>query len=191
MRSRVFEGSIAVFFLGAVAGLATLSVRAAANGAVEAGGNEGDVDETLVADEAEALAGDVVEIFAGDLFEMLDGDGVGSLVGDFGAGTVLTAVVATARVEGMIELSSSSQSISSSATADKLLGGGLTSTSLAFLGAFAVGSLGLLDVDVDMVVEDRLRSDSCKRATSSAFFPVCGRERDLSNSSSSAFFFLL
>lgn len=151
----------------------------------EAGSGGGAVADALVADEDEVFGGFESAIVAEDGVEVLAGGGVG---GGFGA-----AVVAIKG--GMIELSSSSQSISSSATAD----GGLNSAALVLLSAdfFAVGSLGievgalgLVDADVDEV-EDSFKSDSCKRAISSAFFPVCGRERDLSSSSSSAFFFLL
>lgn len=151
----------------------------------EAGGADGAVADALVADVDKAFGGFESAIVAEDGVEVLAGGGVG---GGFGA-----AVVAIKG--GMIELSSSSQSISSSATAD----GSLNSGALVLLSAdfFAVGSLGielgalgLVDADVDEV-EDSFKSDSCKRAISSAFFPVCGRERDLSSSSSSAFFFLL
>lgn len=177
------EGSIAAFLLDAATEVGVLAVKE-----VEARGADGAVADALVADLDEVFGGFESVIVEGDGVELLAGSGVG---GGFGAAVV-------AFNGGMIELSSSSQSISSSATfveAD----GGLNSAALALLNAgfFAVdslsiglGALGLLDADVGKV-KDSFKSDSCSRATSSAFFPVCGRERDLSSSSSSAFFFLL
>lgn len=164
-----------------------LAVKEADDGAVEAGGTDGAVADALVADADEVLGGFGSVIVEEDDVVALAGGGVG---GRFGA-------VVVALKGGMIELSSSSQSISSSATVVEA-DGGLNSAALVLLSAdfFAVGSLDevgtldLLDADVRNV-DDSFKSDSCRRATSSAFFPVCGRERDLSSSSSSAFFFLL
>lgn len=179
---------MAAFLLGAGRVLGALAVKEAEGGAIEAGAADGAVADALVADVDDVFGGFESAIVAEDGVEVLAGGGVG---GGFGAAVV-------AFKGGMIELSSSSQSISSSATVVEA-DGGLNSAALALLSAgfFVVGSLGigvgaldLADADVDMV-EDSFKSDSCRRATSSAFFPVCGRERDLSNSSSSAFFFLL
>lgn len=182
------EGSIAAFFLDAGRAVGALAVKEAEEGAVEAGGADGAVADALVADVDELFGGFESVIVAEDGVDVLAGGEVG---GGFGAAVV-------AFKGGMIELSSSSQSISSSATVVEA-DGGLKSAALALVSAdfFAVDSLGivvgaldLVDGDVDMV-DDSFKSDSCRRATSSAFFPVCGRERDLSSSSSSAFFFLL
>lgn len=187
VRSWVLDGSIAAFLLGAGRVVGAIAVKEADDGAVEAGGADGAIADALVADVDEVFGGFESVIVEGDGVVVLAGGGVG---GRFGAAVV-------AFKGGMIELSSSSQSISSSATvvgAD----GGLNSAALVLLSAdfFAVDSLGevgaldLLDADVGKV-DDSFKSDSCRRATSSAFFPVCGRERDLSSSSSSAFLFLL
>lgn len=179
------EGSIAAFLLviGIVVG--ALAVKEAEGGAVEAGGADRAVADALVADVDEVFRGFESAIVAEDGVEVLAGGGVG---GGFGAAVV-------AFKGGTIELSSSSQSISSSATVVEA-DGGFNSAALVLLSAdffavdslgIGVGALGLVDGDV----EDSFKSDSCRRAISSAFFPVCGRERCLSSSSSSAFFFLL
>lgn len=182
------EGSIAAFLLEIERVVGERAVKEAENGAVEAGGADGAVADALVADVDKVFGGVESAIVAEDGAEVLVGGGV-----DGGFGAPVVAIRG-----GMIELSSSSQSISSSATVVEA-DGGLNSAALVLLSAdfFAVGSLGigvgalgLVDADVDEV-EDSFKSDSCRRAISSAFFPVCGRERNLSSSSSSAFFFLL
>lgn len=175
------DGSIAAFLLGARRVVGALAAKEADDGAVEAGGADGAV--------ADALVTDIDEVFGGFESVIVEGDGVVAFAGGGVGGRFGAAVVAFKG--GMIELSSSSQSISSSATVVEA-DGGLNSAALVLLSAafFAVDSLDLLDADVGKV-DDSFKSDSCRRATSSAFFPVCGRERDLSSSSSSAFFFLL
>lgn len=190
MRSLVFEGSIAAGGFG----------RARAVGAVfEAGGIlgdeafAGDVDVRPLSAAVEVFLGGVVECFGADVewetvvtVEDLVGDVVETLRGDFSEEliSVVTVVVfvATAGTVVVIVVSSSSQSISSSIVAVTALVDGLVSVAVAV-------AVGL--VEVGEVMEDCFSSDSWRRATSSAFLPVCGRERDLRSSSSSAFLFLL
>lgn len=182
------EGSIAAFLLEIGRAVEALAAKEAEDGAVEAGGADGAVPDALVADVDEGFGGFESATVAEDSVEVLAGGEAGS---GFGAAVV-------AFKGGIIELSSSSQSISSSAAVVEA-DGGFNSAALVLLSAdffavdslgIGVGALGLVDADVDKV-EDSFKSDSCRRAISSAFFPVCGRERDLSSSSSSAFFFLL
>lgn len=163
------EGSIAAFRLEIERVVGALAVKEADDGAVEAGGTDGAVADALVADVDEVFGGFESAIVAEEGVEVLAGGGVG---GGFRAALV-------AFRGGMIELSSSSQSISSSATVVEA-DGGLSSAALVLLSAdfFAVdslgievGALGLVDADVDEV-EDSFKSDSCRRAISSAFFPV-------------------
>lgn len=159
----------------------------------------GDVDPGPVSAGAELFVGDVVETFAVDADRELAvvavpigdfmGDAVKTLTGDDVEGSrsvvMVVVVVATAgTVVGIALSSSSSQSISSSiATAAALVNG------LVSIVVVVVVVIGL--VEVGEIMEDCFSSDSWRRATRSAFLPVCGRERDLSSSSSSAFFFLL
>lgn len=197
VRSLVFEGSIAAGCFG----------RARAVEAVfEAGGSVGDVAEAFAGDvegglgsgavSVEDFLGGVVESFGVDVgteaelavvaIEGFMGDVVETLMGDVVEGprsaVIVVVLVATTGTVVIVVSSSSSQSISSSiAEAAALMDG--------FVSIVMVVVAGL--VEVGEVMEDCFSSASWRRATRSAFLPVCGRERDLRSSSSSAFFFLL
>lgn len=199
VRSLVCEGSIAAGCFG----------RARAVEAVlEAGGFVGDVAEAFAGDvkggpvsgaaswPVEDFRGGVVESFGVDVgteaelavvaVEGFMGDVVETLMGDVVEGprsaVIVVVLVATTGTVVIVVSSSSSQSISSSIAEAAALMDGLASIVVVVV-------VGL--VEVGEVMEDCFSSASWRRATRSAFLPVCGRERDLRSSSSSAFFFLL
>lgn len=197
VRSLVLEGSIAAGCLGRARAVEAVFEGGFVSDVVEAFG--GDVEPGPGSARVEIFVGDVVETFGVDVERELEltvvtigdfmGDVVKTLTGDEVEGSrsavIVVVVVATAgTVVAIVLSSSSSQSISSSiATAAALVNG------LVSIVVVVVVVMGL--VEVGEIMEDCFSSDSWRRATRSAFLPVWGRERDLSSSSSSAFFFLL